>query len=250
MKKNLKDLVILCIVLSVCAAIVVVALYLRANPADDLTVAMQTLTHDIACVGIGLTLSILIAGMLFPVLFALDTAAVKTAIRLASNRLSARIQAKNAAQIFPCLQVFLFDVLNQNKDTLHLRLGQDASCLTPQGCHTTNRKGCLFYTFSLIVPDAPEMDCATLRQIIQQHIWAELYNYGIAGLHSYYQDHVHGATPTVYLDRVQYDETQHLLRFSVLYIATPEASRYAWDAYQNRDKAKVEIEPEVYDDDI
>lgn len=75
---------------------------------------------------------------------------VTTWFRLQANKLAARLQGKNSANIYPCLRQFLFEVLNKNNETLRLHLGQDAACLTPRGCSTSFRKNCAFFHFELV----------------------------------------------------------------------------------------------------
>lgn len=245
-----KDFLFLCLVTGVCSTVCATIFYVQGVDAGILALSISVLVHTIMFAGILLALSVLISGVFFFVFRALDSTVLRTFLSLLGNKLSARIQSKNASTIYPCLQLFLFNVLAQNKQMLNLQLGQDATCLTPLGYRSSFRKGCIFYRFELISPEAPSMDCNTLCRVIQQFIWAELNSYGIAGLPSSYQDPKYGTTPSVYLDRLQYDEGQHLLQFDLLYIANPEASSYAWQCTTLRDKAKVQIEPEVYDDDL
>lgn len=175
--------------------------------------------------------------------------AIRTRLQLLANRLSFRTQQKYAATVYRCLQLFLYDTLRQNSSTLQLPLGQDASCLVPRGYATQFRSGCLFYRFELVMPQAPEMDIAILRQIIQQHIDAELINYGIGGLTASFRHPTYGLMPSVYLDRMNYDKEAHLLQFALIYIASPETAQYACNA-RKRDTKKVEIEQEVFDDEL
>lgn len=138
--------------------------------------------------------------------------AIRTRLQLLANWLSMRTQQKYAATVYRCLQLFLYDTLRQNSSTLQLPLGQDASCLVPRGYATQFRSGCLFYRFELVMPQAPDMDITTMRQIIQTHVNAELTNYGIAGLSAWFKHPTYGVLPSVYIDRMHYDEETHLLQ--------------------------------------
>lgn len=110
--------------------------------------------------------------------------------------------AKNAAQVYPCLQEFLFCILRDNREVLGLSLGKDSSCLIPRGYAPAYRSGCVFYRFQLVTPERPEMSESILRLILQNCIDAELRSHGIAGLPSGFQSAVVGIMPSVFLDRV------------------------------------------------
>ena len=175
--------------------------------------------------------------------------AIRTRLQLLANWLSMRTQQKYAATVYRCLQLFLYDTLRQNSSTLQLPLGQDASCLVPRGYATQFRSGCLFYRFELVMPHAPDMDITTLRQIIQTHVTAELMNYGIAGLSAWFKHPTYGVLPSVYIDRMRYDEETHLLQIEMLYISTLSSAEYACTAVK-RDTRKVEPERAVFDDEL
>lgn len=175
--------------------------------------------------------------------------AIRTRLQLLANWLSMRTQQKYAATVYRCLQLFLYDTLRQNSSTLQLPLGQDASCLVPRGYATQFRSGCLFYRFELVMPHAPDMDITTLRQIIQTHVTAELMNYGIAGLSAWFKHPTYGVLPSVYIDRMRYDEETHLLQIEMLYISTLSSAEYACTAVK-RDTRKVEPERTVFDDEL
>lgn len=175
--------------------------------------------------------------------------AIRTRLQFLANWLSMRTQQKYAATVYRCLQLFLYDTLRQNSSTLQLPLGQDASCLVPRGYATQFRSGCLFYRFELVMPHAPDMDITTLRQIIQTHVTAELMNYGIAGLSAWFKHPTYGVLPSVYIDRMRYDEETHLLQIEMLYISTLSSAEYACTAVK-RDTRKVEPEQAVFDDEL
>lgn len=170
-------------------------------------------------------------------------------LRLLSIRIANHIQHRNIATIYPLVQQFLYDLLCVNNGTLHLPMGQDASCLTPRGMATGFRKNCVFLRFELILSEPLEMNTDTQQRIIQQYIWAELANHGIVGLNAYFQHPTYGSIPAVYLDWVRYIQEQNILQFSVLYIATPDAAKYAVEAHKQR-TAPTKPEREVFDDEL
>ncbi len=170
-------------------------------------------------------------------------------LRLLSIRIASQIQHRNIATIYPLVQQFLYDLLCANNGTLRLPMGQDARCLTPRGTATGFRKNCVFLRFELILSEPLDMNTDTLQQIIQQYIWAELTNHGIVGLNAYFQHPTYGSVPSVYLDWVRYIQEQNILQFSVLFISTPDAAKYAVEAYKQR-TAPTKPEREVYDDEL
>ncbi len=205
---------------------------------------LSTLVGLICSVAVCLLGFIVLSAVLLMAAYLLSRDSVCTWVHLRLNKLSERIQSRNIACIYPLLQEFLFEVLSLHEDTLHLPLGQDASCLVPRGTATAFRKNCLFFRFELILPEAPAMDTETLRSILQQYIWAELGAHGITGLSASFD-----SVPTVYVDRMRYCEKSHILQFAVLYISTQNMKNYAVRAEQNR-KSKVTPEREVYDNEV
>ena len=237
------------IVVGTCIAVVVAICYLRNNAPVVFATAAEELAFDMFCVGVASIGAIPLAGVFILSLKILDWKALRVALGLAINKLSARIRAKNAAIILPRLQCFLFEVLLRNKEFLHLPLGQDPSCLTPRGRMIIDRDDCVFYRFELILPEQPEMGEEVLQQIMQKYIDCELSNYGIAGLYSHFLSRAGKSFTSVYIDRVFYNETQHLLSFDVLYICTEDAAEHV----QKRDRQeshKVEPERAVFDDEL
>ena len=226
-----------------------VVLYARGPLEVDVSLIAQQFTQLVVCAGVGLLAVLPLTGIIIASVKFVSWRVVHTAIRLAMNRLSERIARRNDALIYPWLQQFLFSVLIRNNDYLNLPLGKDASCLTPWGAASTYRKNCVFYQFRLITPERPEMDTPLLRMVIQNYIAAELNNYGIPGLASHYQHIKSGIMPSVFLDRVSYDEVRHHLVFDVLYVCTEPAARYVIDA-DCREAAPEQGEREVYDDEL
>lgn len=247
--KSLKNLLLFCIGVGAPAAVFAAVQFFGENPNLLPEDVLHKFPGLLCMVGMMFCSIIPVGAISYALLRILTSPAAETHFRLLLNRWTAWQQGKNASRIYLPLQSFLFNVLQLNKKTLHLTLGDDASCLTPRGYHPEFRKDSIFFWFELVVPEEPDMDLPTLRSVIQQQIWAELLNYGIAGLPAYFRDPVHGILPAVYLDRLNYDEKQHMLRFNILYIATPEAAQYAMTAHQ-RDKTSVKPEPEIFDDDL
>lgn len=247
--KIVKKLHLFCVAIGCPAVAFAAVLFFRGHPELILEDVLQKFPGALCMMGMIFCSIIPIGAVGYALFKILFSPAMATWFRLFLNRWTAWMQGKNAGRIYLPLQSFLFQILQCNKKTLHLELGQDESCLTPRGYHPEFRKECVFFRFELVTPEEPDMDLPTLRSVIQQQIWAELLNYGIAGLPAYFRDPVHGILPAVYLDRINYDEKLHLLRFDILYIATPEAAQYAMTAHQ-RDKTSVKPEPEIFDDDL
>ena len=198
--------------------------------------------------GVALPGSVLLFGGLWSVLWVLDRPAVKTGAHLLAGFLSRKIALKNARVVYPCLQYFLFFFLFRNKEVLQIPLGRDASSLTPQGYAPAYRSRCVFYRFQLVMPDKPEMDEKTMRLVLQNYITGELMNYGISGLSSCYLDPKIGRIPSVFIDRVFFDEAAHYLTLDVLYVCTAEAAEYVKKAI-HMDSAPKQPDRTVYDDE-
>lgn len=249
MKKPIRNMLLI----ALCTGGLIVLLALTAElstlTTTDLTVVAPDFTTYLCCLAIALPAFFLIAGLVFGVLYFLNRETVRTALHIAAHRISSRIATKNAATIYPCVQQFLFFVLSQNREFLHLPLGKDASCLAPCGYVTAYRSGCVFYRFLLVAPEKPDKDFPVLRQIIQSYIITELQNYGIAGLSAVFQSKAVGTMPTVFLDRLYYDEGMHQIGFDILCIDNENAAMYARNAVM-RDAAPKQQELEVTDADF
>ena len=107
------------IVVGTCIAVVVAICYLRNNAPVVFATAAEELAFDMFCVGVASIGAVPLAGVFILSLKFLDWKALRVALGLAINKLSARIRAKNAAIILPRLQCFLFEVLLRNKEFLH-----------------------------------------------------------------------------------------------------------------------------------
>lgn len=223
--------------------------FLRREPQLVPEVICQQLP-GIICMSIFFVCTVIVGGtVMYHLLPFLGSKEVGAWLDRLAYRLTERLRSRTAASNYPLLQQFLYRVLSLNKETLCLPLGQDATCFTPRGQLTEYRAEQVFYRFELVMPEQPSMDCTTLRQILQSYVWSELRNHGIAGLYCGFADPAYGTIPSVYVDRVSFDDGAHLLQIDLLYIDNPDASKYAVDAYQ-RDKGTVQPEQEVFDDEL
>lgn len=246
--KNLKEAIKFMLVFGGLAALFAFIYFIRENPQILRDTVLQQLP-GILCMSAMLMLSI------FPVGFAgwllLNVAASEEAEAMFSrlkNYLCAKIETKNTAVIYPRLQDFLYFVLMRKNDFLNLPLGKDMACLSPYGHLHIFRRKCVFYRYVLTCPQQPELDCGTLRQIIQSYIVEELNNYGAGYLEATYA-YGNMVLPGVFLDRIFYDDTRHCLVFDVLYVCTNAAAEYVIAAYK-RDNAQVQLEQEIFDDEL
>lgn len=230
------------------SVIILLGYFTEPTPATLPEIAAE-FTRFLCCCGIAFAAALPLAGVAALVLMFLDRSTIRTACVLGAHRLSARVAARNAATIYPCMQYFLFFVLTQNKEILKLPLGKDPSCLTPSGYSPAYRSGCVFYRFQMIAPEKPDMELSMLRQVIQSLLVGEMQNYGIHGLPSVFHSKVIGSMYTVFLDRVYYDEGQHYLGFDVLYIDSEDAAMYARSAV-SREAMTQRPEMEVTDADL
>lgn len=194
-------------------------------------------------------LTVILACLAYATLRLLDRNIVKVWLQQRMKRLNEKMVFQNAKSTSFYLQSFIFEILNQNRPTLHLPLGSDMACLLAQGSGFYYRCSTVFYRFSLLVPEKPEMDDRTMRQIVQAYMWTELRQYGISGLSPCFQSKVHGLLPSIYLDRIVYNEASHTLCFDILYIYTEESAAYAVMAHK-RDTAQATPDAEVFDDDV
>lgn len=249
--KKPKDYALLkiALILGATAALSALIIEMRATTTFDLTVIVPHFLTILSCTGVTLVAAVLFAGIVMLLIKFLDWSTIRTAVNLAAHRLSFRFAAKNAGNIYPCIQQFLYFVLSQNQEFLHLPLGKDASCLNPVGYSPAYRSGCVFYRFQLIVPDKPEMDIPLLRQIIQSYIVGEIQNHGIAGLPAVFQSISVGTMPSLFLDRIYFDEGMHFLGFDVLFVDNENAAVYARNAVI-RNVASKQSPVEVSDVDL
>ncbi len=216
------------------------------TPLEDL---LTTTAGGLIAMSWYILVTILIACVAYAFLRLLDKNIVKQWFRQWTKKLDNKMLLVNAKGIAFYLQAFLYDILNQNKSMLHLPLSSDMSCLLAPGSGFYYRSNSMFYRFSLLVPEKPEMDDRTIRQIVQSYMWTELRQYGISGLSPCFQSKVHGLLPSLYLDRIIYNEVSHTLCFDILYIYTEQSATYAVMAHK-RDSAQAAPDAEVFDDDV
>ena len=256
MKKNhfgKKELIMRNVLASVVTAVIIAViatlLYISQNPESPFPEKWERFLLD--CHIFALSLCTVPIGCVFVILTmkAVESNTFRMSAHRIGLRIKQRMDLKNSEAFNPCLLVFLYSVLRTNNAVLHLPLGQDASALIPNGFCAIPRAGCVFYRYQLILPDAPELDEKTLCSLVRNFLWAQLTNFGIDGLAAVYNSPSYGKLLTIFLDRVWYDETNHLLNMEALYICAEDAAQYAVKAYQ-RDKEQPRTEPEVYDDQI
>lgn len=248
MKPN-KKLLLFSLAVGILVALIALTIQLSTLLSNDISFVVPDFVSFLCCTGIALAAVPLFSGIVALLLMFFDWATIRTFLRLVAHRFSARIAAKNAENIYPCLQLFLYHVLSQNREFLHLPLGKDASCLVPAGYAPAYRSGCVFYRFQLIAPEKPEMDISLLRQIIQSYIVAEIQNHGIAGLPAVFQRKSVGTMPSVFVDKFYYDEGMHFIGFELLYVDNENAAIYVRNAIM-RDAAPKQPTIEVTDADL
>lgn len=176
--------------------------------------------------------------------------AAETRFRLfVFNRRKALAQG-NAAQIAPALQSFLYTVLRRNKSALGIDPGPDCGSLSPNGRAVAFRHNALFYVFEVVAPTAPEIEIDTLKRLINQFVFSELTNYGAVNLPSYFTTNKAKTYPSIYLDRLSYDDVRHVLIYELLFVCSDQAANALVMAWE-RDKPKAaQQEIEVYEDEI
>lgn len=226
-------------------SLVVFAVSVKSSDLAMMEEPMQRLSYIFGCLAICLVTVAPFAGIMFVLFLFLDYQALRTAIHLTANKLSAHQITKNSNKIAPCLQAFLFETIKRNNDMLHIPLGQDISSLNSVGYSVRNN--CVFYRFN-IVSDKPDYDNNMIQQILQSIITSELKHYGIYGLSAIYSS-VTTHCQSIYVDRVYYDEDNHTLSLDILYICTEQSAKY-WQNAMLRNTKQVEAERTVYDDEI
>lgn len=175
---------------------------------------------------------------------------LETGFRLFLQKRRKALAQRNADKIAPALQYFLYTVLRRNKSTLGIDPGPDCGSLSPNGRAVAFRHNALFYVFELVAPTAPEMEADTLKKLINQFVYSELNNYGAVNLPSYFTTNKAKTYPSVYLDRLSYDDICHTLIFEVLFVGSDQAANALEMAWE-RDKSKTaQPEIEVFDDDV
>ena len=179
-----------------------------------------------------------------------DRKSIKSALRLTANFASNKARMKVVNSVYPSLLYFLYDVLQSNNEFLKLPLGKDCSSLLKEGYNPLCIDNCIFYTFQIIMPKKSyDFDDDTLKQIIQSYIEAQLLNYGMVNLPSYYNSKSYGMIPSVYIEKVVYNEEQHLLKFAVMYISCEDDVRHYIKSKKRDEQLNITTD-KVYDDEV
>lgn len=175
---------------------------------------------------------------------------LEIAFTLAVEKLIKHRDLKNAHQIAPALQEFLYTVLRRNRNVLGFDPGPDVQALSPNGWRTIYRNNTVYYVYELVTSAPPQMGTDILLLLLNQFITAERNNYGIVNLPSQFTDYDCCTYPTVYADRVTYDDVRHMLIFEMLYVGSHSAANALTQA-QKRDRPKA-AKPiaDVFDDEI
>lgn len=207
----------------------------------------------ISYLGVGLMCFLFVAlllAFLLAILQLTDNKSIKSALRLIAKQITIKSKMKVVNSIYPSLLYFLYDVLQSNNEFLKLPLGKDCSSLLKEGYNPLCVDNCIFYTFQIIMPKKSyDFDDDTLKQIIQSYIEAQLLNYGMVNLPSYYNSKSYGMIPSVYIEKVVYNEEQHLLKFAVMYISCEDDIRHYIKSKKRDEQLNITTD-KVYDDEV
>lgn len=192
----------------------------------------------------------LLLAFLLAILQLTDNKSIKSALRLIAKQITIKSKMKVVNSVYPSLLYFLYDVLQSNNEFLKLPLGKDCSSLLKEGYNPLCVDNCIFYTFQIIMPKKSyDFDEDTLKQIIQSYIEAQLLNYGMVNLPSYYNSKSYGMIPSVYIEKVVYNEEQHLLKFAVMYISCEDDVRHYIKSKKRDEQLNITTD-KVYDDEV
>lgn len=207
----------------------------------------------ISYLGVGLICFLFVAlllAFLLAILQLTDNKSIKSALRLIAKQITIKSKMKVVNSVYPSLLYFLYDVLQSNNEFLKLPLGKDCSSLLKEGYNPLCVDNCIFYTFQIIMPKKSyDFDDDTLKQIIQSYIEAQLLNYGMVNLPSYYNSKSYGMIPSVYIEKVVYNEEQHLLKFAVMYISCEDDIRHYIKSKKRDEQLNITTD-KVYDDEV
>lgn len=207
----------------------------------------------ISYLGVGLMCFLFVAlllAFLLAILQLTDNKSIKSALRLIAKQITIKSKMKVVNSVYPSLLYFLYDVLQSNNEFLKLPLGKDCSSLLKEGYNPLCVDNCIFYTFQIIMPKKTyDFDDDTLKQIIQSYIEAQLLNYGMVNLPSYYNSKSYGMIPSVYIEKVVYNEEQHLLKFAVMYISCEDDIRHYIKSKKRDEQLNITTD-KVYDDEV
>lgn len=207
----------------------------------------------ISYLGVGLMCFLFVAlllAFLLAILQLTDNKSIKSALRIIAKQITIKSKMKVVNSVYPSLLYFLYDVLQSNNEFLKLPLGKDCSSLLKEGYNPLCVDNCIFYTFQIIMPKKSyDFDEDTLKQIIQSYIEAQLLNYGMVNLPSYYNSKSYGMIPSVYIEKVVYNEEQHLLKFAVMYISCEDDVRHYIKSKKRDEQLNITTD-KVYDDEV
>lgn len=207
----------------------------------------------ISYLGVGLMCFLFVAlllAFLLAILQLTDNKSIKSALRLIAKQITIKSKMKVVNSVYPSLLYFLYDVLQSNNEFLKLPLGKDCSSLLKEGYNPLCVDNCIFYTFQIIMPKKSyDFDEDTLKQIIQSYIEAQLLNYGMVNLPSYYNSKSYGMIPSVYIEKVVYNEEQQLLKFAVMYISCEDDVRHYIKSKKRDEQLNITTD-KVYDDEV
>lgn len=207
----------------------------------------------ISYLGVGLMCFLFVAlllAFLLAILQLTDNKSIKSALRLIAKQITIKSKMKVVQSVYPPLLCFLYGVLKDNNEFLKLPLGKDCSSLLAKGYDPIYVDGCIFYIFQLVMPQKQyDFDESTLKQIVQSYIDSSLLNYGMLNLDVFYNSNSYGMIPTVYVEKIVYNEEQHLLKFAVMYISCEDDVRH-YIKSKKRDENISAMSNTVYDDEI
>lgn len=207
----------------------------------------------ISYLGVGLMCFLFVAlllAFLLAILQLTDNKSIKSALRLIAKQITIKSKMKVVQSVYPPLLCFLYGVLKDNNEFLKLPLGKDCSSLLAKGYDPIYVDGCIFYIFQLVMPQKQyDFDESTLKQIVQSYIDSSLLNYGMLNLDAFYNSNSYGMIPTVYVEKIVYNEEQHLLKFAVMYISCEDDVRHYIKSKKRDEQLNITTD-KVYDDEV
>lgn len=207
----------------------------------------------ISYLGVGLMCFLFVAlllAFLLAILQLTDNKSIKSALRLIAKQITIKSKMKVVQSVYPPLLCFLYGVLKDNNEFLKLPLGKDCSSLLAKVYDPIYVDGCIFYIFQLVMPQKQyDFDESTLKQIVQSYIDSSLLNYGMLNLDAFYNSNSYGMIPSVYIEKVVYNEEQHLLKFAVMYISCEDDVRHYIKSKKRDEQLNITTD-KVYDDEV
>lgn len=247
MNKERREDITVCLMCTLLGAVLVSLIVLRNN--QSLTLKSLIPLCVIGCLVYLVSVCIIFSVSYYfgNILRKIDKSAFEEYCWLLALRISDKRRSKNADIIFPRLRYFLFSVLKKNNEFLSLPLGEDELCLNMDG--VAFRQNCIFYRFSLILPEGLDQNIETFRKLIQSYVEQELSTYGGYGLRSVYGSNKYGTWWSIYLDQIEVDEKRHRLIFETMYIDNTHAALYR-KRISDRENIVQMQDQDVYDDEI